>query len=136
MEAVASIFTLVQAAAFVSRATRDVSRKFRDAPRELEALAAQSLIVLSELENVQHASQNGHASLVTVATQQDLKAVFTNIQVLVDRLDEICEKSRPHGRFRVKARWALKEQQHADRILLELDQQRDLLYALLQQITL
>lgn len=72
MEAVASVLTLLQATAILVKASRDLSRKLRNAPLELLALTTQLLAMQYELERIKYVSNQAHSELLFIAVRSML----------------------------------------------------------------
>ena len=105
----ASLLTIIKAVAILASATRELAKGFKNAPAELNALAAQLLALQSELELLKHTTEHGHAALLTDDFRKSIEESLISARNGVARLDHLCAKANEHERFSTRLRWIHKE---------------------------
>lgn len=135
MEVAASLLTLVQAAAVLISATRQLSRKLRSAPEELHALTAQLLVVQSELKRIKEATGRTHEELMTDELRQAISDAFLLARTGLSELDDVVDRAHGNRQIRDRVRWLRKEQKLAEKGLSKIKSACGSLLVLMQVIS-
>lgn len=128
----ASVLTLIKGAAILAGATRELARRIKNAPEELHAVAAQLMIVQSELELVKHTSDHAQRLSFTDDLRKEVNNTIVQARNAVSSIDEVSTKANGNEKFRDRIRWATKDQRVVHDLLAQLRAARDRLMFLLQ----
>ena len=135
MEAVASVFTLLQATAILVKASRDLSRKVRNAPADLHALTAQLLAVQYELERIRHVSKEAHSDLLIPGLKQDIHDALIEARDGIASVDAVIDRAHGNEGMRAKVRWVRKDRAAVETAMSRVRGARDKLALIMQVMT-
>lgn len=130
--AVSSVLTLIKAATILAGSTRELARKFRNAPQELHTVAAQLLLVQSELEHVKQTTYHANRSILTSDLCKEIDDTIRQARDAVADVDAIVSRAQENRSLTAKIRWVSKERKVVEDLLASLRLARDRLMFLLQ----
>lgn len=129
---VASVSTLIKGAAFLAGATRELAKKFQDAPEELRAIAAQLLILKKDLEQIKRMEDEALTVLLADDVREEINSALRQARDAVAKIDSICVNALGNIRFKARARWINKDHKLVEELLSRPRLARDRMMFLLQ----
>ncbi len=130
-----SVLTLIKAAAILAEVTTRTIRKLKNAPQELNQLAAQLLVLQAELELIEYTASDSHRDLLSPGLQKQIEDALIAARDGIAKLDNICTAAQGNERFSARLHWVCCRKDQAAEIVRGLGAARDKLIVCMQLLT-
>jgi hypothetical protein len=135
--ATASVVTLIQVTAVLTKSIQSIYSRWRHAPEELQALAALLLSLGAELDIIFHcAATASHPFLVDVRSQTVLVDLLREARACVEQLEAVLANVQEYGDFRQRTMWATHDSRRMDKVIVRFRNVQDRLSHWLQAMSL
>jgi hypothetical protein len=114
---VASIITLIEATGVLAGVSKDLVLRWRDAPREIQALATRLSLLAAELQSIKNATARSHPILTDAIIRQSLSDLLTDVRKRLTKLESLHFRLEQSGTLRQKFQWTVKDAGSAEKML-------------------